>query len=227
MFAAGSKVSAIAQARHVTASRSHTSPLQAARVVMLAAADEVTRQRCMRIIEAASAGTSLLLQDLKDIASMVALTRDLFGIHDLSAVNAALAALGRAAVKALDASSLKFAGFNAAACAAAGNDWACIKTAGFTTADVKAAGCDIASAKAAGYDVLSLIEGFGYDSAAASGCDLSSFVSFKDQEKDISSCILVSCTAASLHAPTRVLVNSPTPSLLSQLLFSATAPIST
>ena len=84
--------------------------------MVLAAADDVTRQRCMRIIQAASAGAS----PLQDMASAVALTRDLFGMQNLSAVNAVLAALGRAAVKGLDVTSLKAAGFDAAACAAAG-----------------------------------------------------------------------------------------------------------
>jgi len=81
---------------------------------VLAAADDVTRQRCMRIIQAASAGASSPLQDM---ASAAALTRDLANMQNLSAVNAVLAALGRAAVKGLDVTSLKAAGFDAAACA--------------------------------------------------------------------------------------------------------------
>ncbi len=124
--------------------------LQAARDVVLAAADEVTRQRCMRIIRAASAGTSSMLQD---IASAAALTPYLLGMQDLSAVNAVLAALGKAAVKGLNTRSLKLAGFNAA--------------------EAKAAGCNFASAKAVGYDEWTLIEVFGYDAMIASGCDVS------------------------------------------------------
>jgi len=115
---------------------------------MLAAADEITRHRCMRIIRAASAGTSSMLQD---IASAAALTPCLFGMRDLSAVNAVLAALGKAAVEGLDTLFLK--------------------RAGFTAAEAKAAGCDFASAKAAGYDEWSLIELFGYDAMIASGCN--------------------------------------------------------
>ncbi len=137
---------------------------------MLAAADDVTRQRCMRIIQAASAGASSPLQDM---ASAVALTRDLAGMQNLSAVNAVLSALGRAAVKGLDVTSLKAAGFDAAACAAAGCSWTDVKTAGFTAAEAKAAGCDITCAKTAGYDVMSLMEVFGYEAVAASGCDVS------------------------------------------------------
>ena len=57
---------------------------QAPRDVMLAAADEVTFRRCMCIIDAASKGTS----SMKDIASAVAVTRDLFGMQGLSVVNA-------------------------------------------------------------------------------------------------------------------------------------------
>jgi hypothetical protein len=69
------------------------------------------------------------------MASAVALTRDLLNMKNLSAVNAVLAALGRAAVKGLDATSLKAAGFDAAACAAVGCSWAEMTTAGFTAAE--------------------------------------------------------------------------------------------
>jgi len=74
---------------------------------VLAAVDDVTRQRCMRIIEAASAGAS----PMKDIASAAALTSDLLKMN-LFAVNAVLAALGKAAVKNLSASSLIAGGFD-------------------------------------------------------------------------------------------------------------------
>ena len=152
----------LAHARKVTASHSHTSFSQSRKGVVLAAADDVTRQRCMRIIQAASAGASSPLQDK---ASAVALTRDLAGMQNVSAVNAVLAALGRAAVKGLDVTSLKAAGFDTAACAAAGGSWADVKTAGFTAAEAKAAGCDAASAMAAGYD-LSSLKTAGYGAAA-------------------------------------------------------------
>jgi hypothetical protein len=184
--------------------RGHTSCLQAARDVVLAAEDEVTRQRCMRIIQAASTGCSC--SPLQSIASAVALTRDLLRIQSLSAVNNVLAALGKAAVDALDPECLKAAGFEAAALAAAGHDFASIKAAGFTAAEAKAAGCDatcavsagydlpslkaagydILSLKAAGFDVLLLVEVFGRDAVGASGCE----VSF----------VLVSCAAALLHS---------------------------
>lgn len=175
-FPAGSKVPASAQARRVIASRSPTSYLQAARDVVLAAADEVTRQRCMCIIRAASAGTSSPLQD---IASAAALTRNLLNMKSLPAVLAVLAALGvamgHASLKAvgLDPPSLKAVGHDIAAFRAAGYSWADTKTFGFTAAEASAAGCDLASANAAGYDVVSLVEGFGYDAAATSGCDVS------------------------------------------------------
>jgi hypothetical protein len=143
---------------------------QSQKGVVLAAADGVTRQRCMRIIQAASAGASSPLQDM---ASAAALTRDLAGMQNLSAVNAVLAALGRAAVKGLDVTSLKAAGFDAAACAAAGCNWADVKTAGFTAAEFKAAGCDIASAKAAGHNADLIAEAFGIEAAVAAGCDVS------------------------------------------------------
>lgn len=124
-----------------------------ARDVILAAADEITRQHCMRIIQAASACVS---PQLKDIASTVALTPGLFRLHDLSALNAVQHALGRGAVHGLDAMSLKAAGFDANACAAAG--------------------CDAASAVRAGYDASALVAAFGFVTVEASGCDMSGLI---------------------------------------------------
>ena len=78
--------------------------MQAPKDVCLAAADDVTRQRCVRAIQAASAGGCS--SSLQDIASAVALTRDLIKMQSLPAVNAVLAALGK------DAAALKAAGFD-------------------------------------------------------------------------------------------------------------------
>ena len=84
--------------------------MQAPKDVCLAAADDVTRQRCLRAIQAASAGGGS--SSLQDIASAVAVTRDLIGMQSLPAVNAVLAALGKAATKGLDANSLLDASFD-------------------------------------------------------------------------------------------------------------------
>ncbi len=127
----------------------------------LAAADDVARQRCVRIIEAASAGGAS--SSLRDIASSAALTSGLFMMRSLLAVNAVLAALGRTAAKGLDLPSLKAAGFTAAE----------VKAAGFTAAEVKAEGFDFVSAHSAGYHLLSLVAAFGYETVAASLCDMS------------------------------------------------------
>jgi len=78
--------------------------LQGAKDVCLAAADDVTRQRCLRIIEAASASWT----SLPDIASSAALTRGLLDMKSLAAVKAVLVAL-RVAV---DHPSLKAVGFD-------------------------------------------------------------------------------------------------------------------
>jgi hypothetical protein len=143
--------------------------------VCLAAADDVTRQRCVRIIEAASAGGAS--SSLPDIAASAALTSGLLTMRSLPAVNAVLAALGRPAVGGLDAPSLKAAGFDAALCRAAGCDWSTIRAVGFSFAEAKAAGCDPASAQAAGYcDVPSLVTAYGFDAVAAAGCDVSCIV---------------------------------------------------
>ena len=165
--------------------------MQAARDVCLAAADDATRQRCVRIIKAASVSSSLL-----DIASSAALTRGLLDMKSLAAVKAVLAALGVAmdhpSLKAVgfDPPSLKAAGFDVAAFRAAGCDWSTIRTAGFSAAEAKAAGCDLASAQAAGYDPPSLVEAYGFDAVEAAGCDVSCIlVSF----------LLRSCTRTHAH----------------------------
>jgi hypothetical protein len=112
--------------------------MQAPKDVCLAAADDVTRQRCVRAIQAASAGGGC--SSLQDIASAVALTRDLIGMQSLPAVNAVLAALGKAAAKGLDANSLKDAGFDCSSLARAGFDAAALKGLGFSTRDITFAG---------------------------------------------------------------------------------------
>ena len=103
--------------------------MQAPKDVCLAAADDVTRQRCVRAIQAASAGGGC--SSLQDIASSVALSRDLIGMQSLPAVNAVLAALGKAAAKGVDLNSLVKAGFDAAS----------LKGAGFSIRDITFAGC--------------------------------------------------------------------------------------
>jgi hypothetical protein len=180
-FPAGSQVPASAQARHVIASHGYISSLQAAKDVVLAAADDVTRQRCMRAIQAASAGACSPLQD---IASAVALTRDLLDMQSLPAIKAVLDALGiamsDASLKAvgLDPTSLKAAGFDITAFRTAGCDWATIKAAGFTASEAKAAGYDATSAIHAGYEVHSLVAaGFNAAALKAAGCGFSALVS--------------------------------------------------
>ena len=125
--------------------------MQAPKDVCLAAADDVTRQRCVRAIQAASAGGGC--SSLQDIASSVAVTRDLIGMQSLPAVNAVLAALGKAAAKGLDANSLKGAGFDASSLVKAGFDAAALKKAGFDCNSLVKAGCDAASLKGAGFSI--------------------------------------------------------------------------
>ena len=125
---------------HTLAHMSHA-PSQAPKGVFLAAADDVTRQRCVRAIQAASAGGGC--SSLQDIASAVALTRDLIKMQSLPAVNAVLAALGKAAAKGLDANSLKKAGFDLSSLVKAGFDLSSLVKAGFDAAALKGAGFSI------------------------------------------------------------------------------------
>ncbi len=140
----------------------------------LAAADDATRQRCVRVIQAASAGG--VSSSLHLIASAAALTGELLKMKSLPAVNSVMAAMGKAEVGGLDVPSLKAAGFDAAACRATGYDLPSLKAAGFTSSEVKAAGFDPKSLLSAGYDVLSLISDFGYDVVASSSCDVSNIL---------------------------------------------------
>ena len=71
----------------------------------------------------------------------MALTRDLIGMQSLPAVNAVLAALGKAAAQGLDANSLKDVGFDLSSLVRAGFDAAELKGAGFSIGDITFAGC--------------------------------------------------------------------------------------
>ena len=114
--------------------------MQSQKDVCLAAADDTTRQRCVRALQAASAGS--FSSSIKDIASAVAVTRDLIGMQSLPAVNAVLASLGKAAAKGLDAKSLKEAGLDAMELYGAGFDSTVFQTAGFSIREITFAGIE-------------------------------------------------------------------------------------
>ena len=129
--------------------------------MVLSAADEVTRQHCMRIIEAASSGIS---SPLHGIASAEALTRNLLDMKSLSAINAVFVVLGiamsdpRLKAVGFDLPSLKAAGFDAAAFKAAGYDLPSLKAAGFSAAALKLAGCSFSALVLAGFSAAELTE---------------------------------------------------------------------
>lgn len=154
--------------------------MQAPRDLYLAAADDVTRQRCTRIIQAASAGGAS--SSLQNIAITASLTHGLMSTKSVVRIKAVLSVLGidmiDTSLKAFgfDLPSIKAAGCDAAAFRTAGCNWPIIKQAGFTAFELKVAGCDIETAKSLGYDVGSLILGFGFAAVVASGCDVSSVV---------------------------------------------------
>ena len=83
--------------------------LQAPKDVCLAAADDATRQRCVRVIQAASAGGAS--SSLHHIASAAALTGELLKMKRLPAIKAVLDALGVS----MSDPCLKAAGFAAVA----------------------------------------------------------------------------------------------------------------
>jgi intracellular multiplication protein IcmE len=144
--------------------------MQATKDVCLAAANDAARQRCVRALQAASAGS--LSSSLQDLPSAVALTRDLIGMQSLSAINAVLAALGKAAAKGLNEKSLHDAGFDVKELKAAGFDAVALKSAGFEAAALKAAGFDLVALRAAGFNFQALIAA-GFDSTAFEAAGLS------------------------------------------------------
>ena len=81
------------------------------------------------------------------------MTRDLIKMQSLPAVNAVLAALGKAAAKGLDANSLKEVGFDAQELKAAGFDAASLKGAGFDLSSLVKTGFDAAALKGAGFSI--------------------------------------------------------------------------
>jgi hypothetical protein len=134
------------------------------RDIHFAADHESTRQRCVRILQAASQTCFCSL--LEDISIEVALSRNLIAMQSLPTLNDVLAKLGMAVSKGLDAASLKAAGcsarqlraaFDPAALRTAGFDIGNLRAAGFDTKLLKVAGFMASDFKAAGYDISSLL----------------------------------------------------------------------
>jgi hypothetical protein len=126
--------------------------LQGAKDVCLAAADDVTRQRCLRIIEAASSSWV----SPPDIAASVALTRGLLDMKSLAAVKAVLAALGIP----LDHPSLKAVGFDSSSLVAemkrVGVTATQFKDAGWSAANLVGHAFSKSELQAAGFNVAEL-----------------------------------------------------------------------
>ena len=200
----------------------------------LAAADEVTRQRCMRITRAARAAAAS--SSVHTIASAAALTPELFLMRSLPAVTAVVAALGKAAVRGLDLRALTAAGVTVESIAE-GIDLCSLKAAGFTSKDGKEAkggvarliddGCDAsqirdlgiavdaAAFRAASYDWTTVrAKGFTAEQVKAAGCDLTSAQS---AGYEVGSLVAAfgydACTAAGCDMSSIILV-SRTPALL-------------
>jgi hypothetical protein len=146
--------------------------------VFLAAADESTRQRCISIIEAASAGS--VQCRLQDIASVVALSTDLIRVGAINAVYNVVRYLEdgnyRGFADNMTPEGLKKFGFDPMAIAASGVDWKRICDEGFTVDEFKASGCPLAAAILAGYDVRALIFGYGDQAVIAAGCDTRNWI---------------------------------------------------
>ena len=138
--------------------------------MFLAAADEPTRQRCISIIEAASAGG--VKCHLQNIASVVALSTDLIRVGSIDAINEISRKIPDSNwMDNMSPEGLKKFGFDPMAIAASGVDWDRIRDARFTVVEFNAAGCSLAAAMQAGYDVRSLIFGYGDEAVIAAGCD--------------------------------------------------------
>jgi len=126
----------------------HTLPLQAPRDLLLAADDEVTRQRCLRIMQAACADS--ISTTLQSIASAAALTRNLFCMKSAAAVTAVLSALSVG----MNEVSFNAINFNLALLKEFQFEARDLRAAGFNLADMQAAGFNARELKAAGFDVV-------------------------------------------------------------------------
>jgi hypothetical protein len=133
---------------------------QAANDVVLAAADEVTRQRCMRIIQAAS--QTARESSLEHIVSAVVLTRNLFCMKSAVALKFVLDASGITISKpSLDACNfpyhfLREFRFDATDLKVVGFDAVCLRLAGFDVFQLKVADYDAESLHGAGFDLTEL-----------------------------------------------------------------------
>ncbi len=115
--------------------------------MVLAAADDVTRQRCFRIMQTACSDT--ISTTLQSIASSATLTRNLFCMKNATAVTAVLLALRVGT----NEPSLAAVNFNFALLKEFQFEALDLKAAGFIAADLQAAGFNSRELKAAGYDV--------------------------------------------------------------------------
>jgi hypothetical protein len=128
--------------------RSHFSLLQSSRDVFLAADDDITRQRCLQIMQIACAGdTSSTLQS---IASTAALTRNLFCLKSVAAITAVFAALRVD----MNDSSLRAVNFDFSLLKEFQFEARDLRTVGFNCADLQDAGFNARELKAAGYHVV-------------------------------------------------------------------------
>ena len=146
-----------------------------ARTVFLAAADDRTRERCVRMIQAASA--DIISSSIPDLASTVILSRDLLAMKSIAAIKAGLAALGvdvsEQCLKLVKFpfSSLKHFGFDLRQLISEGFDAATMKHAGFTAAEMTAAKFDLPLLVAGGYSVKELRSaGFAALQLKGAGC---------------------------------------------------------
>lgn len=126
----------------------HTPLLQSSRDVFLAADDDITRQRCLQIMQIACAGNTS--STLQSIASTAALTRNLFCLKSVAAISAVLAALR---VDMTD-SSLRAVNFDFSLLKEFHFEARELRAVGFNCADLQDAGFNARELKAAGYDVL-------------------------------------------------------------------------
>jgi hypothetical protein len=115
--------------------------------LVLAATDDVTRQRCFRIMQTACSDT--ISTTLQSIASSATLTRGLFCMKSATAVTAVLSALRVGT----NEPSLAAVNFNFALLKEFQFEARDLKAAGFIVADLQAAGFNLRELKAAGYDV--------------------------------------------------------------------------
>jgi hypothetical protein len=181
-FPPGSQVQVVQLMRnsgiwHLHLSLSKTFVVSQSKMLRLAASDDVTRKRCIRVIQAAS--SSCRSSSPHSIATEVAMSRELFRMKSITAVKSVLAALGVTLDKnfltsiKFDFSLLKEFEYDPSELLSSGFDLSCLKAANFTAQELQGLAHQAFSFKEAGFSAKELNEIYDLPSLIDAGYSVS------------------------------------------------------